>query len=145
MRKKRIMVVGPSRSGKTTIVNYLNNYNGHLKRTVDVIYGENTMDIPSSYIENTDMYKHIIALAQDASKIVIIVDYENPKEVYSDGFGLSFNNEVIGVINKIDNNLNNLEKCKKQLKRIGVKEPYFLIGKNDEVGIKELKEYLLNR
>ena len=128
------MVVGPSRSGKTTIVNYLNNYNGPLKRTADVIYGENTMDIPSSYIENTGMYKHIIALAQDASKIV-----------YSDGFGLSFNNEIIGVINKVDNDFNNLEKCKKQLKRIGVKEPYFLISKNDEVGIKELKEYLLNR
>lgn len=145
MRKKRIMVVGPSRSGKTTIVNYLNNHNGPLRRTADVIYGKNTMDIPSSYIENTGMYKHIIALAQDASKIVIILDYENPKEVYSDGFGLLFNNEVIGVINKVDNNLNNLEKCKKQLKRIGVKEPYFLISKDDEVGIKKLKEYLLNR
>lgn len=138
------MVVGPSRSGKTTIVNYLNSYNGPLRRTADVIYGKNTMDIPSSYIENTGMYKHIIALAQDASKIVIILDYENPKEVYSDGFGLLFNNEVIGVINKVDNNLNNLEKCKKQLKRIGVKEPYFLISKNDEAGIKKLKEYLLN-
>lgn len=137
------MVIGPSRSGKTTIVNYLNNYDGPLRRTADVIYGENTIDIPSSYVENAWMYKHIIALAQDASKVVVIVDSENPKEVYSDGFGLSFNNEVVGVINKLNQNLNNLEKCKKQLKRIGIKEPYFLISKNDEVGIKELKEYLL--
>jgi len=145
MRKKRIMVVGPSKSGKTTIVNYLNDYSGNLKRTADVIYGENTMDIPSSYIENGWMYKHIIALAQEASKIVIIVDSENPKEVYSDGFSRLFNNEVIGVINKLDENSNNIEKCKNQLKRIGIKEPYFFISKNDEVGIKELKKYLLNR
>ena len=138
------MVIGPSRSGKTTIVNYLNDYDGPLKRTADVIYGKHTMDIPSSYIENTDMYKHIIALTQDASKVVVVLDYENPKQVCSDGFALSLNHDVIGVINKVDKDLNNLEKCKKQLKRIGVKEPYFLISKNDQVGIENLKEYLIN-
>ena len=138
------MVVGPSRSGKTTIVNYLNDYDGPLKRTADVIYGKKTIDVPSSYIENKGMYKYIIALAQDASKVVMIVDCDNPEEIYSDGFGLSFNKDVIGVINKVNNDFNNLEKCKKQLKKIGVKEPYFLISKNDQVGIDELKEYLLN-
>lgn len=142
MKKKRIMVLGASRSGKTTIVNYLNNYKGPLKRRADVIYGENTMDIPSQYIESPWMYKHVIALAQDASKVLIILDYENPREVYPDGFAFSLNKEAIGVINKIDD-VKNLEKCKRQLKRIGVKEPYFLISKNDEVGIKSLKEYLL--
>lgn len=139
------MVVGPSKSGKTTIVNYINDHDGPLKRTPDVIYGKNTMDIPSAYIENGWMYKHIIALAQDASKIVIIVDSENPKEVYSDGFSRLFNNEVIGVVNKLDESVNNLEKCEKQLKKIGIKEPYFYISKDDEVGIEKLKKYLLNR
>lgn len=143
MRKKRIMVVGPSRSGKTTIVNYLNDYNGPLKRTADVIYGENTMDIPSSYIENAWMYKHIIALAQDAKKIVFVLDSKNPKEVIGDGFSKLFNIEVIGVINKADSNYENIDKCKQSLKRIGIVEPYFLIRKNSEVDIKKLKEYLL--
>lgn len=143
MRKKRIMVVGPSRSGKTTIVNYLNDYNGPLKRTADVIYGENTMDIPSSYIENAWMYKHIIALAQDAKKIVFVLDSKNPKEVIGYGFSKLFNIEVIGVINKADSNYENIDKCKQSLKRIGIVEPYFLIRENSEVDIKKLKEYLL--
>lgn len=143
MRKKRIMVIGPSRCGKTTIVNYLNGYNGPLRRTADVIYGENTMDIPSSYIENSWMYKHIIALAQDASKILILLDGSNCTQVYSEGFAKLFSKPVIGVITKLDLNSKNKEKCIKQLKRIGVNEPYFLIEKNDEVGIKMLKEYLL--
>lgn len=139
------MVVGPSKSGKTTIVNYLNDYDGPLKKIPDVIYGKNTIDIPSSYIENGWMYKHIIALAQDASKIVIIVDSENPREVYSDGFSRLFNNEVIGVVNKLNTTVDNIEKCERQLIRIGIKKPYFYIGKDDEVGMKNLKEYLLNR
>lgn len=137
------MIIGPSRSGKTTIANYLNGYNGPIKRTADVIYGENTMDIPSGYIENSWMYKHIIALAQDASKILILVDGANFSQVYSEGFAKLFLVPVIGVITKVDSNYFNKERCIEQLKRIGVNEPYFLIGKNHEVGIKNLKEYLL--
>ena len=43
MKKKRIMVIGPSRAGKTTIVNALNDYDGPLRRTPDLIYGKNTI------------------------------------------------------------------------------------------------------
>lgn len=143
MRKKRIMVVGRRNSGKTTIVNYLNDYDGPLKRTADVIYGENTMDIPSSYLDSAWMYKHIIALAQDAKKIVYVLDSKNPNEIISDGFAKLFNIEVIGVINKVNSNYENIEKCKDNLKRIGIIEPYFLIRENSEVDMQKLKEYLL--
>ena len=66
MRKKRIMVIGPKGCGKTTLVNSINDYDGPLRRTQDTIYGRKTIDVPSAYIENAWMYKHMIALAQDA-------------------------------------------------------------------------------
>ena len=137
------MIIGPSKSGKTTIANYINNYKGPLKRVADVIYSNETIDVPSSYIENSSMYKHIIALAQDAKKILILVDQSNCTEVYSQGFALSFSCEVIGAITKADIACGNREKCLKQLKKIGVIEPYFIIDSNDEQGISRLKEYLL--
>ena len=61
------MVIGPGRSGKTTLVQALNEEQGKIRRTADMIYGKNTIDVPGSYIENAWMYKHIIAAAQDAS------------------------------------------------------------------------------
>lgn len=143
MKKKRIMVVGRRASGKTTIVNFLNDYKGPLKRTADVIYGEKTMDIPSSYLESPWMYKHIIALSQDAKKIVYVLDSKNPKETISDGFTKLFNLEVVGVINKARDDEKNIKTCKETLKRIGINEPYFLIRENSEVDMKYLKEYLL--
>ena len=51
MKRKRIMVIGPRGCGKTTLVNSLNDYDGPLKRTQDTIYGKNTIDVPSAYIE----------------------------------------------------------------------------------------------
>jgi ethanolamine utilization protein EutP len=145
MRRKRIMVIGPSRCGKTTLVNALNDYDGPLRRTPDLIYGKNTIDVPGSYIENAWMYKHIIAAAQDASHVLMLVDQSNCNEIYSHGFAKSFRCPVIGVITKCDLIPENEEKCLRQLKNIGVSEPYFhisfLIGK----GIDALKKYLFEK
>ncbi|MTK11951.1 MAG: ethanolamine utilization protein EutP [Clostridiaceae bacterium] len=145
MRKKRIMVIGPSRCGKTTLVNALNDYDGPLRRTPDLIYGKNTIDVPGSYLENTWMYKHIIAASQDASHVLILVDQSNCTEIYSHGFAKSFRCPVIGVITKCDLMTENEEKSLRQLKNIGVTEPYFHISFKVGTGIDALKKYLFEK
>lgn len=145
MRKKRIMVAGPSRCGKTTLVNALNDYEGPLRRTPDLIYGKNTIDVPGAYIENAWMYKHIIAAAQDAAYVLILVDQSNCTEIYSPGFAKSFRCPVIGVITKCDLMPENEEKCVRQLKSIGILEPYFHISFKVGTGIDALKKYLFEK
>ncbi|MBU3145264.1 EutP/PduV family microcompartment system protein [Clostridium sp. CF012] len=143
MRKKRVMVIGPTHCGKTTLVNILNDYDGPLRKTQDMIYGKNTIDVPGSYIENPWMYKHLIAAAQDASLVLILVDQSKYSNIYSPGFAKAFRCPVIGVITKIDLMPENQELCLKQLKHIGVSEPYFNISVSSGVGIADLKQYLL--
>lgn len=142
MRKKRIMVIGPTNCGKTTLVNALNDYNGPLRKTQDIIYGKNTIDVPGSYVENTWMYKHLIATAQDASHILILVDQSKCVDVYSPGFAKAFKCPVIGVITKVDLMAENEDFCIQQLKKIGISEPYYKISVSSEIGIKTLKEHL---
>jgi ethanolamine utilization protein EutP len=145
MRRKRIMVIGPTNSGKTTLVNALNDYYGPLRKTQDIIYGKNTIDVPGSYIENTWMYKYIIAAAQDASHVLILVDQSRCTNVYSPGFSKVFRCPVIGVITKIDLMAENEDLCLQQLKQIGVLEPYYKISVSSGVGIEALKEYLFKK
>lgn len=139
------MVIGPTNSGKTTLVNVLNDYYGPLRKTQDIIYGNNTIDVPGSYIENTWMYKHIIASAQDASHVLILVNQSRCISVYSPGFAKVFRCPVIGVITKIDLKAENEELCLQQLKQIGVLEPYYKISVSSGVGIEALKEYLFKK
>ncbi len=144
MRKKRIMIIGPSRSGKTTLANRLNEYEGPLRRTQDVIYGKKTIDIPSSYIENAGMYKHIISISQDASHVLLLVDSSKQHQVYSPCFAKSFQCPVIGVITKMDLMLENEALSLKQLKATGVGEPYYRISALKGIGMEALKEYLFS-
>jgi ethanolamine utilization protein EutP len=144
MRKKRVMVIGPTSCGKTTLVNALNGYQGPLRKTQDIIYGKNTIDVPGSYIENSWMYKHLIAAAQDASHVLLLVDQSKCNEVYPPGFAKVFRCPVIGVITKTDLRPENEDWCIGQLKRIGVAEPYFKISVPGGKGISALKEFLFD-
>ncbi|WP_430108465.1 EutP/PduV family microcompartment system protein [Paenibacillus sp. B1-33] len=51
--KKRIMLIGPTDCGKTTLANALDGTDRPLRRTQDIIYGPKTIDTPGAYIENT--------------------------------------------------------------------------------------------
>jgi ethanolamine utilization protein EutP len=142
MRKKRVMVIGPTHCGKTTLINMLNDYDGPLRKTQDMIYGKNTIDVPGSYIENPWMYKHLIAAAQDASHVLILVDQSRCGNSYSPGFAKAFRCPVVGVITKVDLMPENEDLCLRQLKHIGASEPYYKISVPTGVGIDALKEYL---
>lgn len=143
MRRKRIMVIGPTNCGKSTLVNLINDIEKPIRKTQDIIYGKNTMDVPGAYIENTWMYQHLIAASQDASIVLILVDQSSCTDLYSPGFAKVFRCPVIGVISKTDLMLENEEYCRKQLRRIGVKEPYYQISCKDGTGLSTLINDLL--
>lgn len=142
MKKKRVMLIGPTGSGKTALANVLNGCDSPLRKTQAITYENDTIDVPGSYIENSGMYKHIIATAQHASHILVLIDQSKCTEVYSPGFAKAFRIPVIGVITKCDLNEANLETCIRQLKRIGVSEPYFQISVQTGKGIEALKDSL---
>lgn len=143
--KKRIMVIGPTQAGKSTLVNVLNDTERPLKKTQDVIYGKNTMDTPGSYIENASMYRYLIATAQTASSVLLLINAFRPIDVYPPCFAQTFTCPVIGVITKIDLAPENVSLCRQQLKRIGVSEPCFEISLKDKTGVEALKSYLLGK
>lgn len=145
MRKKRVMVIGPTGSGKTSLVNALNDYEGPLRKTQNLIYGEKTIDVPGSYLDNPWMYKHLIAAAQDASHLLILVDQSKKTETYAPGFAKPFTCPVIGVITKSDLMEENEEFCVNQLRRIGVAEPYYKVSVPEGTGVEALKETLFKQ
>lgn len=136
------MIVGPRNCGKTSLANRLNRYTGPLRKTQDTIYGKYTIDVPSAFLENTDMYKHLIALSQDAWCALIMVNQERIEHVYSHAFANALLCPSFGVIGKSDLAPENEAVCVKQLQTAGAREPYFRVNLLAENGTDELEEFL---
>jgi len=137
------MIIGPTGSGKTTLANAINGYDGVLKKTQDMIFGRYTIDVPGSYLDNPWMYKYLISAAQNnASRILCLIDASADREVYAPGFAKVFTCPVTGVITKCSPEDKKAQKCVEQLKRIGVEEPWFFLrNKDDKAGLEKLKKY----
>lgn len=136
--KKRVMIIGTKGVGKSSIANLINNDNRAVSRCPDVIYGKNTIDVPSAYLENTWMYKYLVSISQDASCIVVVVDTRKQDDIYSHGFTKAFSKKVFGVINIIEGEVSHYNDAVKTLKHIGVKEPYFDVNLANGKGLNEL-------
>lgn len=137
------MIVGPRNCGKTSLANRINRYDGPLRKTQDTIYGRYTIDVPSAFLENTDMYKHLIALSQDACCTLIMANQERVEHVYSHAFANALLCPSFGVIGKSDLAPENEAASIKQLSIAGAKEPYFKISLLSENGTDELEEFLM--
>lgn len=136
------MIIGPRNCGKTTLANKINNYDGPLRKTQDTIYGPETIDVPSAFLENAWMYKHLIALSQDAWVVLMMNNQEYPTDVYSHGFAKALLCPAVGVIGKCDLKPENEETCVKQLTAAGAHEPFFRVNLLEDDSINELKEFL---
>lgn len=136
------MIIGAGNCGKTSMANFLNEYEGPLRKTQDTIYGENTIDVPGAYIENSWMYMHTIAVSQDAKCIILMIDQSKCSEIYSPGFAKVFQCPVIGVINKSDLKPENREQCIGQMEKIGIAQPVFHVSMKTGEGLCELKNYI---
>lgn len=139
------MIVGPGGSGKTTLAGILNEEEKRARRTQDVIYGVRTIDVPGAYIENAHMYNHLISIGQDASHVLMLVNQERTAEVYSPGFAKVFRCPVFGVVTKIDRFPENAEICERQLRNLGIQEPFFRVNLISGEGISELREALFGK
>ena len=128
MKTKRIMILGARQSGKTLLANYLYGIDTPPKRTPHMVYGKNTLDVPGSYVESSDMHKHLIAAQQDAYCMLMLCDPTAHKRSYPPGFSKVFRIPVLGVVTKADLGGEGVERCCAELQSAGVQKPYYEIS-----------------
>lgn len=141
MRKKRIMIIGPGKSGKTTLAACLED-SGDIRRVQNMVYRKVTLDTPGAYLESPWMHHHLIAAAQDASCVVMTADAKGKREVYPPGFAKAFRVPVIGVITRCDLAEGDCKGASRQLMRAGIKPPFYEISIHDTESIEKLRSVL---
>ena len=140
---KKIMLIGRTSCGKTTLTQKLINEEVKYKKTQAVTYKSKIIDTPGEYVENKMYYKSLLVLSADAKIIILVQSAIDGVTLFPPKFSTMFpKKEVIGLVTKIDLENADVERSKKFLLEAGATE-IFTIGLNDEEGLEAIKKRLV--
>ncbi len=140
---KRIIFIGSSRSGKTTLSNALLGESLKYKKTQAVeVLGNAILDTPGEYLERSQMRGFLSVIATEAEIIGMVVSASEERSMFPPYFAGQFAKPVIGVITKIDlADEKKLEIAEARLKLAGAQK-IFKVSSFTAEGLAELKAFL---
>ena len=95
---KRIMLIGPSQCGKTSLTQCMRGEVLHYQKTQAIVWSPTTIDTPGEYLENRCLYSALLASACEADIIALVLNADAPWSPFSPGFTGPMNRPVIGLV-----------------------------------------------
>lgn len=142
MKNGKIIFMGRTGCGKTTLCQRLNELEIKYKKTQAVELYDNAIDTPGEYLENRNYYRALIMTAVEAKLIAILGDPTVHDNYIPPAFAATFAKEVIGIITKITlASEDQIKKVENELKSSGAVK-IFRIDTVEGIGIEELFQYI---
>ncbi len=138
---KKIILIGRTGSGKTTLTQVINKYLIKYKKTQTMEYHNNFLDTPGEYIENRRFYNALITSSCDCDVIGLVQDCTDNGCIFPPSFAAMFNKEVIGFITKIDCVDANIKYAQECLRNAGANN-IFKVSSLEGNGIEDIKVFL---
>lgn len=138
----KAIFIGSISSGKTTLIQCLNDMDMRYQKTQAVDYVNNYIDTPGEYMQVRSFWCSLTVTAYEADIICLIQDASSEDCWFSGGISSKFAKPVIGIVTKIDRGDANLERAFRYLKYAGCREIYFVSSLTGE-GICSLRDGLL--
>jgi ethanolamine utilization protein EutP len=139
---KKIMLIGPSRAGKTTLIQRLSGRGEEsVLKTQTLSFYSQGVDSPGEYLENRQYYGALITASMESDVVGFVQDSTVVKTIYPPGFSSMFTKPVIGIVTKIDSEDNYSEDAAKTLRLAGASKIFFVSAISD-LGVDSLIEFL---
>ena len=139
--KKKIMFMGRSGAGKTTIMQALYGEDIAYKKTQYVNYSQYIIDPPGEYIEDKQFGFALALYSYEVDVIGFILAANEPFSLYSPGTVAMATREVIGIVTQINSEGANPKLAEEWLKIAGCEKIFFVDSVTRE-GLDELIAHL---
>ena len=139
-KKKKIILIGRSTAGKTTLCQRINNEELHYYKTQTVqVINKNMIDTPGEYLERRGYRGALVVSSADADIILLVQDATEKVTMFPPLFRSRFAAKpCVGVITKADlASEEEIERAKKFLKDAGAGELYVTSAVTGE-GVEQL-------
>ena len=141
MPMKKMMLIGSTSSGKTTLTQALYGHELVYRKTQAMEYSQYMLDTPGEFIENRHFYSALMTSSVDYDVIGLVHDCTRKNNHYPPCFTGMFNRPAIGIITKIDSDGCDVAYSREILKAAGA-HTLFEISSVTGEGLAELKAYL---
>ena len=138
---RRILLIGRSESGNTTLKQVLRGENITYKKTQYVSQYDCVIDMPGEYAENLDLAHTIDLYAAESDVVGIVLSATEPYSLYPPNITPLGNRDEVGIVTKIDHWAANPELAAEWLRLAGCKKIFFTSAYTGE-GIAEILSYL---
>ena len=140
---KRLMLIGQSQCGKTSLMQCLRGEPLSYHKTQALDYADLAIDTPGEYLENPCLYSALITTSYDADVVALVQSADHPQSFFAPQFASVFNKPVIGIITKADQGQDAaaLEAARDKLQLAGA-HTLFVTSAVTREGIAPLLDYL---
>ncbi|WP_136799097.1 EutP/PduV family microcompartment system protein [Desulfosediminicola ganghwensis] len=119
---KKIMLVGETFSGKSSLIQQLSGQRYRPNRAMAVDYYGQFITTPGEFLENRRFYHALITTSADCDILALIQDATRASSLFPPLFGSMFNRQLIGIITKSDSDDANIRRAQIFLNNAGVKD-----------------------
>lgn len=138
---KKIILMGRSESGKTTLTQALQGEKIRYHKTQYTNYYDVIIDTPGEYVENRILGRALALYAYEADVVGLLISATEDYSLLSPNIASLVNREVIGIVTQIDQLEANPQRAKEWLILAGCQKVFFVSAITGE-GVWELLDYL---
>lgn len=138
---KKIILVGRSEAGKTTLTQALKGETIHYHKTQYVNRFDVIIDTPGEYLQTKEMGSALAMYTFEADVVGILINACEPFSLYPPAVTPVCNRDVIGIITHKDSKYANLPQARRWLELAGCRTIFEVDSKTGE-GVSDILEYL---
>ena len=139
---KKMMLIGESGVGKTTLIQVLSGEGFSAKKTQAVEFCGRFIDTPGEFLENRRFYPALITSSVDCDVVAMVQDATRISSLFPPQFSTIFTRKVIGIVTKVDVEGCNVDRAERFLANAGVKE-IIRASSMTNIGLDILKDMLV--
>jgi ethanolamine utilization protein EutP len=138
---KKMILVGRSESGKTTLTQALKGEKIGYHKTQYINYHDILIDTPGEYAENKILARALALYSYEADVVGLLLSATEQYSLYAPCCTAQANREVIGIVTQIDQPDAKPERAAAWLELAGCEKIFFVSSVTGE-GVQELIDYL---
>ena len=138
---RKIMFIGRSEAGKTTLTQAMKGNTITYHKTQYVNHYDVIIDTPGEYLQSKNLISALAVFTAEADVIGLLMDATEPFSLYSPNLTPVCNREVVGVVTKIDHWAAQPAQAAAWRERAGCKKLFYTSAYTGE-GIADILSYL---